>query len=49
MEKWITRAVAALCAAGSTALFWTFGIFLCRTLAGKPHALAQQDRMAGTR
>ena len=28
MEKWIIRAVAAICAAGSTALFWTFGIFL---------------------
>lgn len=28
MEKWITRAVAAICAGGSTALFWTFGIFL---------------------
>lgn len=28
MEKWITRGAAAICAAGSTALFWTFGIFL---------------------
>lgn len=28
MEKWITRGVAALCAAGSAALFWTFGMFL---------------------
>lgn len=28
MEKWITRAGAALCAAGSIALFWTFGVFL---------------------
>lgn len=28
MEKWITRAVAALCACGSIALFWTFGVFL---------------------
>jgi hypothetical protein len=28
MEKWITRSVAAICAAGSTALFWTFGVFL---------------------
>ncbi|MBE2259352.1 MAG: hypothetical protein H6942_12930 [Candidatus Accumulibacter sp.] len=28
MEKWITRGVAAICATGSTALFWTFGVFL---------------------
>ena len=28
MEKWITRGAAAICAAGSSALFWTFGIFL---------------------
>ena len=28
MEKWITRGGAALCAAGSLALFWTFGVFL---------------------
>ena len=28
MEKWITRGVAALCASGSLALFWTFGVFL---------------------
>ncbi|WP_300451301.1 hypothetical protein [Accumulibacter sp.] len=28
MEKWITRVVAVLCAGGSTALFWTFGVFL---------------------
>lgn len=28
MENWITRLVAALCAAGGTALFWTFGMFL---------------------
>lgn len=28
MEKWITRVVAALCAGGSTALFWAFGVFL---------------------
>ena len=28
MEKWITRGAATVCAAGSTALFWTFGIFL---------------------
>ena len=28
MENWITRFVAALCAAGSIALFWTFGMFL---------------------
>lgn len=28
MENWITRLVAALCAAGSCALFWTFGMFL---------------------
>lgn len=28
MEKWITRSVAVLCAVGSTALFWTFGIFV---------------------
>ena len=29
MEKWIIRTVAAICAAGSTALFCTFGILLC--------------------
>ena len=28
MEKWITRGAAAICAAGSTALFWTLGVFL---------------------
>ncbi len=28
MEKWITRAVAALVACGSLSLFWTFGVFL---------------------
>jgi len=28
MEKWITRSVAVLCAGGSTALFWIFGVFL---------------------
>jgi hypothetical protein len=28
MENWITRLVAALCAGGSIALFWTFGMFL---------------------
>lgn len=28
MENWITRLVAALVAAGSIALFWTFGMFL---------------------
>lgn len=28
MENWITRIVAALCAAGSVTLFWTFGMFL---------------------
>jgi hypothetical protein len=28
MEKWITRGGAALCAAGSIALLWTFGIFV---------------------
>lgn len=28
MERWITRGAAALCAAGSIALFWTFGAFL---------------------
>ena len=27
MENFITRTVATLCAAGSVALFWTFGIF----------------------
>ena len=27
MENWITRFVAAICAAGSIALFWTFGMF----------------------
>jgi len=28
MEKWITRGAAALCAAGSIALLWTFGMFV---------------------
>lgn len=28
MENWITRIVASLCAAGSAALFWTFGVFV---------------------
>lgn len=28
MENWITRFVAAVCAAGSVTLFWTFGMFL---------------------
>lgn len=28
MERWITRGAAALCAAGSLALFWTFGMFV---------------------
>ena len=28
MENWITRIVATLCAAGSTALFWTLGVFI---------------------
>jgi hypothetical protein len=28
VENWITRIVAALCAAGSTALFWTLGVFV---------------------
>jgi hypothetical protein len=28
MENWITRAAAAICAAGSVALFWSFGMFL---------------------
>jgi hypothetical protein len=28
MENWITRLVAAICAAGSTVLFWTFGMFI---------------------
>ncbi|WP_324581650.1 hypothetical protein [Accumulibacter sp.] len=28
MEKWITRGVALLCAGGSSALFWIFGVFL---------------------
>lgn len=27
MESWITRIVAALCAMGSTGLFWTLGVF----------------------
>ena len=27
MENWITRFVAVICAAGSAALFWTFGMF----------------------
>ena len=28
MENWITRIVATLCAAGSSALFWTLGAFV---------------------
>lgn len=28
MENWITRFVAILCALGSTALFWTLGVFV---------------------
>ena len=28
MENWITRFVAILCALGSTALFWTFSVFV---------------------
>lgn len=28
MENWITRLVATICAAGSIALFWTFGMFV---------------------
>ena len=28
MENWITRFVAALCATGSTALFWLLGVFV---------------------
>jgi hypothetical protein len=28
MEKWIIRGAAALCAAGSIALLWTFGMFV---------------------
>ena len=28
MENWLTRLVATLCAAGSTALFWLFGVFV---------------------
>ena len=27
LENWITRIVAVLCAAGSTGLFWTLGVF----------------------
>lgn len=27
MENWITRFVGTLCAVGSTALFWTLGVF----------------------
>ncbi|MQY51105.1 hypothetical protein HCX48_06215 [Rhodocyclus tenuis] len=27
MDQWITRFVALLCAAGSAALFWSFGMF----------------------
>lgn len=30
MENWITRIVAALCATGSSALFWTFGVFVVK-------------------
>jgi hypothetical protein len=28
VENWITRVVAMLCAAGSSALFWTLGVFV---------------------
>jgi hypothetical protein len=28
MENWITRVVALFCGLGSTALFWTFGVFV---------------------
>lgn len=28
MDNWITRIAAMLCAAGSAALFWTFGVFV---------------------
>jgi len=28
MDNWITRFVAALCAAGSLGLLWTFGVFI---------------------
>lgn len=28
MEKWMIRGCAALCAGGSLALFWAFGVFL---------------------
>lgn len=28
MENWITRIVATLCAAGSSALLWTLGVFV---------------------
>lgn len=28
MDNWITRFVAFLCAVGSTALFWTLGVFV---------------------
>ena len=28
MDNWITRIAAALCAAGSTGLFWMFGVFI---------------------
>ena len=28
METWITRIVAAVCAAGSSAMFWFFGVFV---------------------
>lgn len=27
MDNWISRIVATLCAAGSSALFWTLGVF----------------------
>jgi len=28
MENWLIRIVAGLCAAGSSALFWTLGVFI---------------------
>ncbi len=28
MDDWITRATALLCAAGSSGLFWTLGVFV---------------------
>ena len=40
MENWITRIVAALCAAGAIGLLWMFGVFVAAPWQqGRMHAL----------